>query len=132
MEAAVWVQQRQALRYTLVCDTESYVPHVRSVFRSLNALGFTEEFVWNYWEDAEPYNAIRSRLWSEGLQAWCMLIFHTQASLEMSEARLAWYQRSMGMVFHTATFDMNDGARPRRARAPAPPRPDAPMRPAAP
>ena len=25
---------------------------------------------------------------SEGLQAWCFLVFHTRESLEMSEARL--------------------------------------------
>eukprot|EP01050_Picozoa_sp_SAG11_P015037 SAG11_NODE_1912_length_4078_cov_2.769289_2_plen_271_part_00 len=94
-----------------------------------------EELVWNYWFDAEPYNVIRSRLWSEELQAWCFLVFHTQESLEMSEARLAHYQvswivmfittayflsfmhfitirlsmqRSMGMVFHTATFQDQD------------------------
>jgi hypothetical protein len=108
IEAAVWCQQRQSLRYTLVCNAESYTKDVRNAFRALNSAGFTEEFVWNYWQDTEPYNVIRSRLWSEALQAWCFLVFHTWETLEMSEARLAHYQKSMGLVFHTATFQNDD------------------------
>ena len=104
MEAEIWIEQRQALRYTLVCHNDTYMEDVRMAFRGLNSAGFMEEFVWNYWKDSEPYNVIRSRLWSEDLQAWCFLVFHTRASLELSEARLQEYQRSIGMVFHTATF----------------------------
>ena len=63
IEAEIWCEQRQALRYTLVCDGETYVEDVRMAFAALNTAGFTEEFVYNYWRDAEPYNVIRSRLW---------------------------------------------------------------------
>eukprot|EP01051_Picozoa_sp_SAG22_P007968 SAG22_NODE_582_length_8879_cov_2.731663_6_plen_987_part_00 len=108
IEATIWVEQRQALRYTLVCNAETYVQDVRAAFLSLNGAGFTEEFVWNYWRDTEPYNVIRSRLWSENLQTWCFVVFHTVDSLELSEARLGHYQRSIGMVFHTATFQEKD------------------------
>ena len=104
IEAAVWCEQRQALRYTLVCENSSYADDVKNAFDTLKGVGFASEFVWNYWKDTEPYNVIRSRMWSDELQAWCFVVFHTRESLEMSEARLAHYQRSIGMVFHTATF----------------------------
>lgn len=132
IEAAVWCEQRQALRYTVVCGADSYTEDVLAVLEKLQApdLGFEQEFVCkytsnampagqpstrahgglfrtadNYWLDSEPYNAIRARLWSTELESWCFLVFHTQESLDMSEARLAYHQRAMGIVFHTASFD---------------------------
>ena len=107
IEASVWCEQRQALRYTVVCSVDSYTDDVLAVLAELQGeeLGFEEEFVYNYWLDSEPYNAIRARLWSTKLESWCFLVFHTQESLDMSEARLAYHQRAMGIVFHTASFD---------------------------
>lgn len=60
-----------------MCNEESYVHEVRKAFGGLNSAGFMEEFVWNYWKDAEPYNVIRSRLWSETTKTWCFVVFHT-------------------------------------------------------
>jgi hypothetical protein len=130
VEAAVWCEQRQALRYTLVIDPKVYKATCEKCLAALSALGFVQEICWNYWLDAEPYNAIRTRMWSSELQSWCFLVFHTQESLEMSEARLTHYQQSMGMVIQTATFDdakkleaaVEDLLQvpPRRHRPPAP------------
>jgi len=35
----------------------------------------------------------------------CLIVFHTDESLGMSSDRLAHHQNSMGLVFHTATFN---------------------------
>jgi hypothetical protein len=107
MEAEVWCEQRQALRYTVVVDDlDCYTVTVRDILQTLESqFNYQSEFCYNYWEDAEPYNAIRSRLWSSELSAWCFIVFHTQESMEMSEARLTYHQRALGIVFHTATFD---------------------------
>ena len=78
IEAAVWNEQRGALRYTVVLDAKSYAADVKSFFDALKARGFTEEFVYNFWYDIEPYNAIRTRLWSDDLQSWALIVFHTQ------------------------------------------------------
>ena len=61
--------------------------------------------MWKIRHDVEPYNAIRTRLWSDDLQSWCLIVFHTAESLAMSSDRLAHHQNSMGLVFHTATFN---------------------------
>ena len=108
VEAEVWCEQRQALRYTVVIsDPMAYAATVRTLLSRLEGeeFGFDTEFCYNYWLDAEPYNAIRTRLWSSELQSWCFIVFHTSESLEYSEARLAYHQQAMGIVFHTATFD---------------------------
>jgi hypothetical protein len=42
---------------------------------------------------------------SDDLQSWCLIVFHTEESLAMSSDRLAHHQNSMGLVFHTATFN---------------------------
>ena len=54
IEAAVWCEQRQALRYTVVGTAESYVTDVLAVLDELKGptLGFTEEFRYNYWMDS--------------------------------------------------------------------------------
>ena len=54
IEAAVWCEQRQALRYTVVGTAESYVTDVLAVLDELKGptLGFTEEFRYNYWLDS--------------------------------------------------------------------------------
>jgi hypothetical protein len=105
VEAAVWNEQRGALRYTVVLNETTYASGVNTFFDALNRKGFTEEFVYNFWYDIEPYNAIRTRLWSDDLQSWCLIVFHTEESLAMSSDRLAHHQNSMGLVFHTATFN---------------------------
>lgn len=106
IEAEVWCEQRQALRYTVVIDPETYAETVKQVLSELQRIDmFESEFCYNYWLDAEPYNAVRSRLWSSELEAWCFIVFHTRESVEYSEARLQFHQQSMGIVFHTATFD---------------------------
>lgn len=66
--------------------------------------GFEESVLNNYWCDIEPYNAIRGRLWADSHDAWVAVVFHTPESCEMSEERMNMYQKSMNMVFHTATF----------------------------
>lgn len=63
VEAAVWNEQRGALRYTVVLDIKTYAAGVNTFFDTLKQKGFTEEFVYNFWYDIEPYNAIRARLW---------------------------------------------------------------------
>ena len=47
IEAAVWCEQRQALRYTVVCGADSYTEDVLAVLAKLQApdLGFEQEFV---------------------------------------------------------------------------------------
>ena len=105
IEAEVWCEQRQALRYTIVVDnTEEYTNTVLRVLSELEGQ-FEQEFCYNYWLDAEPYNAVRTRMWSSELKAWCFIVFHTLESVEYSEARLSYHQQAMGIVFHTATFD---------------------------
>jgi hypothetical protein len=90
----------------VVDDIAVYAETVRAVLRELmGRFGYDSEFCYNYWMDHEPYNAIRSRLWSAELEAWCFVVFHTTESIEYSEARLAFHQQCMGIVFHTATFD---------------------------
>lgn len=71
VEAAVWNEQRGALRYTVVLDEKTYAADVKTFFDALKEQGFTEEFAYNFWYDIEPYNAIRTRLWSDDLQSWC-------------------------------------------------------------
>jgi hypothetical protein len=47
IEASVWCEQRQALRYTVVCRADSYTDDVLAVLGKLQepALGFEREFV---------------------------------------------------------------------------------------
>ena len=105
IEAKVWCEQRNALRYTVVCEEATYTADVRKFFTALQAAGFVEEYCFNYWLDSDPFNAIRTRFWSDDKQAWALVVFHTAASIAMSSERLVHHQNAMGLVFHTATFE---------------------------
>ena len=54
VEAEVWCEQRQALRYTVVVeDIDAYTETVVKILAELDTV-FEQEFCYNYWMDAEP------------------------------------------------------------------------------
>lgn len=116
LRAAVDTEKRNALRYTVVFPEKSYTRGVQRVLEFLKKQGFDEELLNNYWKTDEPYNAVRGRLHMSEKDGVTVsndlaVVFHTEASLELSEERMVRYQEAMGIVFHTATFTGNDEAR---------------------
>lgn len=150
MDKAVLRERRNALRYTLVLKPETYTIAAKNCMQKLREAGFSAHVVINnYWQDFEPYNAVRpkthhchlltfslaarrmreigspSAVPLHGLKSnysvcwvqvraranmrehdvWISIVFHTDESLALSEARLTRYQTAMGMVIRTGTFD---------------------------
>jgi hypothetical protein len=106
LSAAVDIEKRNALRYTIVFSEKNYVRGIERVFEYLKKQGFEQTIMNNYWMGDEPYNAVRGRLHWEQKDDWhdLALVFHTSVSLKMSEERMVRFQEAMGIVFHTATL----------------------------
>eukprot|EP01043_Picozoa_sp_COSAG02_P017722 COSAG02_NODE_809_length_16922_cov_11.295013_14_plen_932_part_00 len=120
LAGAVDTEKRNSLRYTIVFSEKNYVQGIKRTFAYLQKQGFEQTVMNNYWMGDEPYNAIRGRLQKQdkGETHDLAVVFHTSASLKMSEDRMVRFQEAMGIVFHTATLvSSEEGSEDRRQQA---------------